>query len=87
MGQNFTDPGHPYSVAFTPAGGVMAALQKRSSVNDLLWRMRLRSLSTRGHYLQEMSAVSLLSALKPAVRRRIPSAGSVCQAVIGGWTQ
>ena len=81
----------PVALKITPAslraGGAIAAFHKGSSVNDLLWRMRLKSLTTLEHYLQEMAAVSLLPTLKPTVRRRILSAGSICQAVIGGWTQ
>ena len=68
----------PASVKLTPgslrAGGAIAAFQKGLGVNDLLWRMRLKSLSTLEYYLQEMSAISILPSLDPATRRRISAA-------------
>ena len=64
------------------AGGAICAFQHGATVSDLLWRMRLRSQSTLEFYLQEMSAVSILPNLSPAVRRRILTAAAVCQSVL-----
>ena len=58
--------------------------QKGLSVNDLLWRMRLKSLATLEFYLQEMSAISVLPDLPMATRRRIVTAASLFPRILQG---
>ncbi|CAE7429857.1 CALS7 [Symbiodinium sp. CCMP2592] len=59
------------------AGGAIAAFQHGCSVQDLLWRMRLRSLATLEFYLQEMSAFSILPKLNERTRKRILAAAAI----------
>lgn len=68
----------PESQRPTPAsirgGGAIFAYQKGESVQDILWRMRLSSLPTLEHYLQELAADSLMSRLPANSKFKIRSA-------------
>ena len=70
--------GVPEGLGLTPASlrgvGAIAAFHKGLGINDLLWRMRLRSAATFVFYLQETAAVSILPKLPWKVRRKILSA-------------
>ena len=62
----------PASLKLTPAslrsGGAIAAYQTGTSTSELLWKMRLKSLNTLEHYLQEMAACSVLPNLPRQAR-------------------
>ncbi|CAE7221547.1 unnamed protein product [Symbiodinium sp. CCMP2592] len=81
--------GVPAKLKLTPgslrAGGAICAFQRGASVQDLLWRMRLRSLATLEFYLQEMSAISILPELKEATRRRLLAAAAIYSGVMAGF--
>ena len=62
-------PLHPFE-----AVGAIFAYQKGESVQDILWRMRLSSLPTLEHYLQELAADSLMSRLPANSKFKIRSA-------------
>ena len=52
--------------------------QQQTPVQDLLWRMRLRSANTLESYLQEVAAVSVLPSLTASTRARIEASAAVC---------
>jgi hypothetical protein len=52
-------------------GGAVRAHRKGTSIQDLLWKMRLQHLKTLSYYPQEMTAVSVLPALPERTRTKI----------------
>ena len=78
--------GLPKALGLTPAslrpGGAVTAFQKGTAVTELLWRMRLQSLSTLEFYLQEMSAVSILPNLEPSVRKMVQHGAALYKAYL-----
>lgn len=69
--------GIPASTTLTPAsirgGGAVHLYHTSVGIPDILWRMRLRQLSTLESYLQETGASNLLQKLPVEVRRKITS--------------
>ena len=69
--------GIPASTTLTPAsirgGGAVHMYHTSVGIPDILWRMRLRQLSTLESYLQETGASNLLQKLPVEVRRKITS--------------
>eukprot|EP00439_Symbiodinium_sp_Y106_P034509 s3508_g4.t1 len=74
--------GVPEALKLTPGGlrggGAVYLYQQQTPVQDLLWRMRLRSANTLESYLQEVAAVSVLPSLTASTRARIEAAAAVC---------
>ena len=64
----------------TPAGlrggGAVRHYRDGGSVSDLLWLMRLRSISTLEAYLQEVGALSVLTDLDDQCRRSLRAAAA-----------
>lgn len=58
-------------------GGAVECYRKGMHIADLVWRMRLKQISTLESYLQEVAAMSLLTDLTPQSRRSIKSASSL----------
>lgn len=71
----------PKSRRPTPAsirgGGAILAYKRGEPISDILWRMRLVSLTTLESYLQELAADSLLTRLPERSRCRIRSAAAL----------
>ena len=71
----------PQRLKITPGGlrggGAVAWYRQGGSVSDLLWMMRLKQIATLEAYLQEVSAISLLSDLPPASRLALRAAASL----------
>ncbi len=67
----------PQSAALTPAclrgGGAVHLYHTSTAVMEILWRMRLRHLTTLESYLQETGASNLLQRLPADVRQRVTS--------------
>lgn len=57
-------------------GGAVTHYREGGSISDLLWRMRLKNISTSESYLQEVGALSVLTSLTQSSRRRILVASS-----------
>ncbi|CAE7717395.1 unnamed protein product [Symbiodinium sp. CCMP2592] len=78
--------GVPKELKLTPgslrSGGAVTAFQQGVSVSELLWRMRLRSLSTLEFYLQETAAMSVLPDLSTRTRRRLLAAASIYDSIV-----
>ena len=74
--------GVPEALKLTPGGlrggGAVYLYQQQTPVQDLLWRMRLRSANTLESYLQEVAAVSVLPSLTASTRARIEASAAVC---------
>ena len=58
-------------------GGAVECYRKGMHIADLVWRMRLKQISTLESYLQEVAAMSLLTDLTPQSRRSMKSASSL----------
>lgn len=58
-------------------GGAVECYRRGLPIADLVWRMRLKQISTLESYLQEVAAMSLLTDLTPQSRRSIKSASSL----------
>lgn len=73
----------PTSLRVTPGGlrggGAVAWYRKGGSITELMWMMRLKQISTLEAYLQEVSAISLLTDLPASSRRAIRAAASLFQ--------
>ena len=52
-------------------GGCVSAHKRGVPIADLMWKMRLAHAKTLGHYLQEVTAVSILPALSSTSRQKI----------------
>ena len=67
--------GIPKELSLTPAsvrgGGAVAAYRSGTAVQDILWRMRIQHLHTLQHYLQELAAENVISALKSKARSSV----------------
>ena len=70
----FNIPASKYTPASLRGGGCCYAYENHPSITDLMWRMRLTSMSTLKHYLQEAVATASLSSLAPSDRHIILSA-------------
>ena len=57
-----------YTPACLRAGGCCEAFSKDQDISNLMWRMRVTSMATLKHYLQEVVATSSLSDLEPSTR-------------------
>ena len=58
-------------------GGSVAAYREGKALQEIMWRMRVRSQQTLESYLQEVSALSVLSAVDDAALLRIRSCSSI----------
>ena len=71
----------PASAGLTPGGlrggGCVAAYQSGCEMTKLLWKMRLKQLSTLENYLQEVSASTLIPSLPRGARRKIQTSSSL----------
>ena len=80
--------GVPPSFRFTPgsmrAGGCVAAYEAGIRLDDLLWRMRISSLNTLKHYLQEVAASTSLVDLSEVSRARVSALSSAYRPVVEG---
>lgn len=69
----------PAELRLTPGGlrggAAVMLYRKRTPIQDILWRLRLRSQSTLESYLQETAASSVFAALDDRVRARLFSMG------------
>ena len=78
----------PASVKATPGGlrggGAVSAYRKNISIQNLVWRMRIKHIVTLEAYLQEVAALSLLTDLSDDCRRSIQAARSLFL-VVRGW--
>ena len=78
----------PASVKATPGGlrggGAVSAYRKNISIQNLVWRMRIKHIVTLEAYLQEVAALSLLTDLSDDCRRSIQAARSLFLCV-RGW--
>ena len=67
--------GVPATAGFTPGsirgGGAVAAYNALVPMTDILWQMRLRSITTLEHYIQEVAALGALADLPPDTKDRI----------------
>ena len=67
--------GVPPQLRVTPGslrgGGAVAAYRQGSAISDILWRMRLRSVTSLEFYLQEVAADSVMRDLPTTARDRI----------------
>lgn len=70
----------PADLHVTPGGlrggGAVACYRANMPIADLVWRMRLKQVSTLESYLQEVSALSVLTELSPQSRSAIRSAAT-----------
>lgn len=57
-------------------GGAVTHYREGGSISDLMWKMRLRNVSTLEAYLQELGAISILTQLSDTSRRRLLAAAS-----------
>jgi len=68
----------PEGLHVTPGGlrggGAVACYRAGMAISDLVWRMRVKQVSTLESYLQEVSALSVLTELSPQSRSSIRSA-------------
>lgn len=71
----------PKELKVTPGGlrggGAVSWYRRGGSIPDLLWIMRLKQIATLESYLQEVSAISLLTDLSPGARHAIRCAASL----------
>ncbi|CAE7816037.1 unnamed protein product [Symbiodinium sp. CCMP2592] len=71
----------PARVHLTPAslraGGVVREYRRAVDISNLLWRMRLRSVSTLERYLQEVGADSVYVQLSPEARQSVRAASAL----------
>ena len=72
--------GVPKSLGISPAGlragGTVSAYLNDVPIQDLMWRLRLRRLTTLQHYLQEVAAATILHTLSDAAKHCILDASS-----------
>ena len=70
----------PASLRLTPAGlragGAVYAYRQDLELQKLLWKMRLTSLTTLQHYVQELGADSIFVQLPEDSRTAVTSASS-----------
>eukprot|EP00435_Cladocopium_sp_Y103_P024002 s4132_g5.t2 len=70
----------PPDLRITPGGlrggGAVSWYRKGGSISELMWLMRLKQIATLEAYLQEVSAISLLTTLPSASRRALRAAAS-----------
>ena len=69
-------------------GGAVSWYRRGGSISDLLWAMRLKQISTLESYLQEVSAISLLTDLSYEARHAIRCAASLFRCLdhsVGLW--
>ena len=73
--------GVPERSRLTPGGlrggGAVYLYQQNVPVQDLMWRMRLRSQTTLESYLQEVAAISVLPSLPASSLRKISAAAAL----------
>lgn len=71
----------PDALRITPGGlrggGAVAWYRKGGSVSELMWMMRLKQITTLEAYLQEVSAISLLTDLPLVSRQALRAAASL----------
>ena len=71
----------PRELKVTPGGlrggGAVCWYRRGGSIADLLWAMRLKQIATLESYLQEVSAISLLTDLSHEARRAVRCAASL----------
>ena len=76
--RTLTALGVPLYLQPTPAsvrgGGAIAAYRRGESLQNIMWRMRLLSLSTLESYVQELAAETYLTRLPVAAKTKIRSA-------------
>ena len=64
-------------------GGAIAAYRRGESIQSIMWRMRLVSISTLESYLQELAAETFMSQLPVAAKSKIRSAALFFPLAIG----
>ena len=78
--------GVPKKVGLTPGGlrggGAVNAFREGETLPSLLWRMRLRHLSTLESYLQEVTASTVIPQLSSCSRRSISAASACCRPLL-----
>ena len=71
----------PADLHLTPGGlrggGCVTLYRKGCSVSDILWRMRLKNITTLEAYLQEVAAISILTSLPDESRKAVRSAAAL----------
>ena len=83
----------PDALRITPGGlrggGAVAWYRKGGSVSELMWMMRLKQITTLEAYLQEVSAISLLTDLPLVSRQALRAAASLFRHLSAslGWGQ
>ena len=80
--------GVPKTIGLTPAsmraGGAITAYRTDEDIMKILWRMRLKSLQTFSHYLQEVGALSVFGELPFDCRLRIERAAELYSFLLPG---
>ena len=80
--------GVPKTIGLTPAsmcaGGAITAYRADEDIMKILWRMRLKSLQTFSHYLQEVGALSVFGELPFDCRLRIERAAELYSFLLPG---
>ena len=80
--------GVPKTLGLTPAsmrsGGAITAYRADEDIVKILWRMRLKSLQTFSHYLQEVGALSVFGELPFDSRLRIERAAELYPVLLPG---
>ena len=70
----FQIPMSKYTPASLRGGGCCYAYEQDSRISNLMWRMRLASMATLKHYLQEVVATASLISLPPETRHDLHAA-------------
>ena len=80
--------GVPKHLGITPAsmraGGAITAYRADEDIVKILWCMRLKSLQTFSHYLQEVGALSIFADLPVDCKIRIDKAAELYSSVLPG---
>lgn len=80
--------GVPKTIGLTPAsmraGGAITAYRADEDIMKILWRMRLKSVQTFSHYLQEVGALSVFGELPFDCRLRIERAAELYSFLLPG---
>ena len=78
--------GIPRSAKLLPGGlrggGAVREYKAGSEISSLLWRMRIRHITTLESYLQEVSAVSVVPALPSESRRSVAAASALLEVIL-----
>lgn len=63
-------------------GGALFYFQQGMDLNRLMWKMRIKNISTLESYVQELLADSIMAELSPEIRNRVKIAASLANVVL-----